>query len=151
MAADRTVTVDVQDLRHAFEFVSAGDPVDHAAYICLDTGCIYWKSGEAGLEEDDFPADIEKSDRYLAVPDRRELDLGHRLALAFAATELPDDYDTVAGFFCRRGAYRHFKDLLGKRGKLERWYEVENQATDEALLAWCVEHGIQPLADKPES
>jgi hypothetical protein len=151
VAAGRTVTVNAQELRHAFEFVSAGDLVDHAAYICLDTGRIYWKSGEAGLEEDDLPADIEESDRYLAVPDRRELDLGRPLALAFAAAELPDDDDTVAGFFRRRGAYRHFKDLLEKRGKLEAWYEFEERATEDALRAWCAEHGIEPVADGSQS
>jgi hypothetical protein len=87
------------------------------------------------------------------VPRDRELrvDLGRPLALAFAATELPDDDDTVAGFFRRRGAYRRFKDLLEKRGKLEAWYEFENRATEDALLAWCAEHGIEPGADGPQS
>jgi hypothetical protein len=27
--------------------------------------------------------------------------------------------------------------LLHARGMLERWYEFENRAMDEALLAWC--------------
>jgi hypothetical protein len=34
---------------------------------------------------------------------------------------------------------------------IEAWYEFENRATDEALLAWCAEHGIQPVAGRPES
>jgi hypothetical protein len=28
---------------------------------------------------------------------------------------------------------------------LERWYEFENRAMAEALLAWCEENGIQPV------
>jgi len=51
-------------------------------------------------------------------------------ALAFAADEIPDDYDRVAGFFRRRGAYGHFKDLLEMRGKLERWYVSLHVAPD---------------------
>jgi len=58
---------------------------------------------------------------------------------------LSDEYDTVAGFFRRRGAYGRFKALLHARGMLERWYEFENRATEEALLAWCEENGIQPV------
>ncbi len=57
--------------------------------------------------------------------------------------EVPGDYDTVAGFFRRQGAYARFKDLLQARGKLERWYEFEDHATEEALLAWCAVNGIR--------
>jgi hypothetical protein len=61
---------------------------------------------------------------------------------------MPGDYDTVADFFARRGAYARFKDLLQRRGMLERWYEFEERATDAALLAWCEENGVQ-LIDGP--
>jgi hypothetical protein len=70
--------------------------------------------------------------------------------LAFVAAELPDDYDTVAGFFRRRGAYGRFKDLLDARGKLQRWYEFENQATEDALRDWCADNGIQLAPGGPD-
>jgi hypothetical protein len=151
VVSTKTVAVDVRELRNALDFVSAGDPFDHGAWICLDTGKIHWRSSAAGLDDEDLPEDIDDTDRYLAVPSQRDLDLGHRLALAFAARELPDDHDMVARFFRRRGAYSRFKNLLQTRGLLASWYEFENRATDGALLAWCAEHGIQPLADEPES
>jgi hypothetical protein len=144
------VTVNARELRDAFDFVSAGEEFDNSAYISLDTGKIYWRSTTADLEEEDLPSDIDNSARYLAVPSQRELDLGRRLALAFVAEELPDDHETVAAFFQRRGAYRRFKNLLDTRGKLERWYDFEGRATDAALRAWCAEHGIEPVADAPE-
>jgi hypothetical protein len=146
----KTVAVDARELRHAFDFVSAGYPSEHSAWICLDTGKIYWRSSDPGLDDEDLPEDIDDTDRYLDVPNQHDLDLGRRLALTFVAQELPDDYDTVAGFFRRRGAYSHFKSLLQMRGRLASWYEFENRATDEALLAWCAEHGIDPLAESPE-
>ena len=151
MISTKTVAVAARELRNAFDFVSAGDPFDHGAWICLDTGKIYWRSPATGLDDEDLPEDIDDSDRYLAVPSQHDLDLGHRLALTFAARELPDDYDTVAEFFRRRGAYSRFKNLLQTRGRLASWYEFENRETDEAVLAWCTEHGIQPLADTPKS
>lgn len=139
MPTGRTVTINARELRDAFDFVSAGEAFDNSAYISLDTGKIYWRSTAADLEEEDLPNDIDESDRYLAVPSQRELDLGRRLALAFVAEELPDDYDTVTGFFRRRGAYGRFKNLLDTRGKLERWYDFEARATDAALRGWCAE------------
>ena len=94
--------------------------------------------------------DLETSDRYIAVPHKNDLGLGRRLALAFVDQELSDEYDTVAGFFGRRGAYGRFKALLHARGMLERWYEFENLATEKALLAWCEENGIQLLMHSHE-
>jgi hypothetical protein len=143
MTTGKTVTVSADDLRSAMEFVSAGPGLDASAFICLETGKIHWRSEDAGLPEDDLPEDIEDATRYLAVPSQHDLDLGRPLALAFVAEALPDDYDTVAGFFRRRGAYGRFKDLLDARGKLAGWYDFQDQATDEALRAWCAENGIQ--------
>ena len=144
MTSTKTVSVNATELRTTFEFVSAAAPSEHAAYICLDTGKIYFQA--VGLEEEeDLPEDLEIADRYIAVPHRNDHDLGRRLALAFADQELPGDYDTVAGFFRRRGAYGRFKDLLQARGKLQSWYEFEDRATEKALLAWCEVNGIQPV------
>ena len=143
MTSPKTVSVNAEELRTTFEFVSFGAPLEHSAYICVDTGKIYWHSLSAGLGEEDFPEDLETSDHYIAVPHKNDLGLGRRLALAFVDQELSDEYDTVAGFFGRRGAYGRFKALLHARGMLEQWYEFENRATEEALLAWCEENGIQ--------
>jgi hypothetical protein len=151
MATGKAVTVDGQDLRLAFDFVSVGAGLDASAYICLETGKIHWRSADAGLDDEDLPEDIEDETRYLAVPSQHDLGLGRRLALAFVAEELLDEYDTVAGFFRRRGAYARFKDLLDARGKLAAWYEFENQATDEALRDWCADHDIELAAAGPAS
>ncbi len=149
--ADRkTVTVTARELRDAFDFVSVGEVFDHSAYISLETGKIYWWSTDVDLQGDDLPEDLDDPDRYLPVPSQRELGLGRRLALVFAADEMPDDYDRVAGFFRRPGAYGNFKGLLETRGKLEHWYEFENRATDEALAVWCADQGIDLVTDRSE-
>ena len=86
------------ELLDAFEFVSSGAPFEHSAYICADTGAIYWASSMIDLEEK-VPDNLETSDRYIAVPHKNDLNLGRNLALFFVEQELPDDYNTVAGFF----------------------------------------------------
>ncbi|MGZ8983470.1 MAG: UPF0158 family protein [Methylotenera sp.] len=136
------ITVDYTELRNAFEFVSSGSPSEQNAYICLDTGAIYWVSSIMELEEE-VPDDLETSDRYIAVPHKNDLKLGQSMALSFIDQELPDDYNTVASFFRKRGAYRRFKELLQAQGVLEKWYAFEANASDTALLDWCRESNIQ--------
>lgn len=134
--------VDFEELRNALEFVSADTFGDENAYICQDTGAIYWISGEIDLEQN-IPEDIETSDRYTAVPHKSDFDLGQNLVMFFIDQELPEDYNTVASYFRKKGAYRRFKELLESRGALEAWYAFESNATDKALLDWCQENGIQ--------
>jgi len=99
MTSTKTVSVNAEELRTAFEFVSFGAPLEHSSYICVDTGKIYCHSVSVGLEEEeDLPEDLETSDRYIAVPHKNDLGLGRRIALAFVDQELSDEYDTVAVF-----------------------------------------------------
>lgn len=142
-------TVRFDDVLEALEFVSGGPPDGHRAYISLDTGRVIWTGGDDQLEED-VPEDLETSDRYLAVPHKRELDLGRDLALRFVREELPDGVGVVREIFARRGAYRRFKDFLEERDCLDRWYAFEAQQTEQALRAWCVSQGIELSAiEKP--
>lgn len=136
------VTVKFSDLLDGFEFASFGNAFDSGAFICLDTGTIHLMSRDIDLDEE-TPADIDDATKYLAIPHKNDLDLGRALALSFVEETLPDDYDRVAGYFSRRGAYARFKDLLEERGVIDRWYEYERDKTEAALLQWCNENEIQ--------
>ena len=108
--------VNYEDLELAFEFVSFATYEDHQAYICVETGQIYYES--ENLDEEP-PPDLGEEGRYLGIPSRRDLGLGKPLALDFTATHLPEDFETVAAYFRRSGAYSKFKTLLEKRGILQ--------------------------------
>jgi len=136
------VAVKFDDLSLAFYFVSSAAPTENNAYISLDTGQIYFTSELSPLDEE-VPDDLETSDRYVSLPHKVDLDLGKRLALRFAASELPYCRDRIADFFRHKGAYARFKDLLDSEGALERWYKYEAEATERALRDWCAENGIQ--------
>ena len=140
-------TVKYSALLDAFEFVSSGAPFEQSAYIDPDTGAIFWVSSMIDLEGE-VPDDLETSDRYIAVPHRNDLDLGRDLALSFADQELPDEYNTVAGFFRNRGAYRHFKNLLEARNLLEAWYSFEAAASEQALRLWCQANSIELIDEQ---
>ncbi len=113
------ITVSLDDLLHAFEFANLDGGVDHGACVDLETGRIYWISSDLDMEEE-LPEDLDSSDRYLMLPDKRDLDLGSNLAFSFTNANLPDEYRNVVDIFHRKGAYGRFKDLLDRHDALAR-------------------------------
>jgi len=133
--------VKFDDLELAFQFASSGAPMENRAYLCRDTGAIYWHS-EFGDNEEELPEDIE-SDKYIALPHKNDLNLGKRLVLDFVAEVLPERTAEVQEIFSRRGAYRRFKGLLDDCEKMQQWHEYEDKAQVQALRQWCEHHGIE--------
>ncbi len=134
--------INFSDIQEAFDFVSFGHPLEHAAYLCPETGKIYWYS-EYGDNEEPLPEDIDDAQKYIAIPHKNDLDLGKSLVLRFAETHLPDSYGKVMAIFRRPGAYSRFKALLDSRGMLQQWYEYEEAAKEEGLRRWCKDHHIE--------
>jgi len=134
--------VTFESLLEAFEFASFGQPGEHEAYLCTETGRIYHHD-EYGDNEEPLPDGIDDSDKYIALPHKNELNLGKRLALTFAGEAMPDDQRKVHEIFSQPGAYARFKDLLEHRGLIQQWYEYEAQAQKEALRAWCKEKNVE--------
>jgi ribosomal protein S18 acetylase RimI-like enzyme len=134
--------VPFDSLLEAFEFVSFAPPEEHQAFICVETGRIYWHS-ELGDDAEELPEDIDDAEKYVAIPHKNDLDLGKNLAIDFVEEYLPDEVNDVTRMFSRRGAYSNFKNLLERRGFLPRWYEYETAAQEKALREWCADQGIE--------
>jgi len=126
------------DVWEAFEMSGMGE---YEVYVCRQSGKIYIHS-EFGDEIEEVPEDIENATKYVLVPDKRALDLGTPLVLAFAGEFLADDLDEVRRIFRNKGAYARFKDLLARRNALERWYAFQAEAEQRALRAWCEDNAI---------
>ena len=92
--------VSFSELQCAFEFVSSGGMGENEAYLDRRSGKIYWHS-EFGDNDKELPDGID-DEKYTAIPDKRELDLGKPLVLDFAREFLPEDYDEVRRIFSRR-------------------------------------------------
>jgi len=137
-----TMPVGLKDILEAFEFVCAGGVGEHEAFLCEQSGKLYYHS-ELCDDFDILPDDIADSEKFLQIPDKRELDLGKPLALDFAREFLPDDFDDIRQFFRRRGAYARFKVLLDRRGVLDQWYDFEAKAEERALRVWCDLNSIE--------
>ena len=129
------------ELLDAFEFISSDPAFGNSARVNRATGEIHWHSD---MDPDLFeePEDIDDG-KYIELPDPRDLDLGRRLVMRFAAERLDEHYDAIDAIFSRKGAYRRFKDFLIHVGALDAWYEYESEAKEKALREWCADNGIE--------
>ena len=114
----KPAAISFDDLALAYEFVSSGQKFENEAFICTNTGSIYYNSAMTGLNE--LPEDAEETGDYVAVPHKNDLDLGRDLAFAFVDQHLPAQSNAVRDIFHSKGVYRRFKHMLESRGILER-------------------------------
>ena len=134
----------LSDIELSFEFVSSSGVGMNEAFLCRRTGKIYWRSDSSDdLNEEEMPDDVEDEEKYIAIPGKRDLDLGKPLVLDFAREFLPNDFDEVRYMFSKRGAYKNFRALVTRRNLLDRWYEFESKATERALREWCELNAIE--------
>ena len=89
--------VSFKDILEAFEFASAWLVVanEMQAYLCKQTGKIYVHSDLYEDPEEELPEDLEDGEKYIALPDKYDLDLGTALVFNFASEVLPHDYDAI--------------------------------------------------------
>lgn len=141
--------VTLSELVEALEWVSASGPYETEAYVSRASGRI-WLISDLDDTQEAPPEDMGDESLYLAVPGKRDLDLGRNLALRFVKAQLPEDYERVRGYFGRAGAYGRFKDLLDERGLLEAWYAYESKEIEEALRAWASDNDVELIAGPDE-
>ena len=133
--------INFDDLEMAFEFSSSdGSFGEHAAYLCMESGKIYYDSDAS---EDVLPDDLYENSKYIKIPNKHDLDLRKPLVLKFVAENLPDDLETVYSIFRSKGAYSRYKALLADRDSLDAWYKFEQVTQREELQAWCKQNGIE--------
>lgn len=140
-------SVDLNELQGALDLVSDRF-IDNEAYVCRQTGKIYWIFEDGVVEQEEPPDNLADADKYAPVPDKYELDVGNRLAFDFTTIHLPDQYDEVRSIFRRQGAYGRFKALLAEHQLLDAWYSFSETQTLEALRDWCTSEGFE--AELPE-
>jgi hypothetical protein len=135
------MAVSFDDIENAFLFVSMDQKFMHNAYLCKETGQIFYTS-EMG-DSDELPDDIEDLKKYIAIPHQNELELGKALVFEYVSKHLPSEFDRVESIFRKRGAYSRFKDLLDKKGYLDKWHKFEDERRRNALKQWCLENNIE--------
>ena len=135
------MTVSFDDIENAFFFVSMDQQFMHNAYLCKESGEIFYTS-EMG-DSDELPEDIDDPDKYITIPHKNDLDLGKSLVIEFTSKYLSEELDRVYSIFRRKGAYSRYKDFLLQKGFLDEWYEYENERQDKILKEWCRSNNIE--------
>jgi hypothetical protein len=136
-------------LESAFHWASSGAPFENTAFLNRQTGEVHIQSMN-GYTDEELPDDIEDVLVYVAVPHKNDLDLGRDLVIGFVEDFAPQHLNTVLSYFRQLGAYAKFKNLLERESLLDGWYKYEADATQQALLAWAAENGIQ-VTDIPRA
>ena len=137
-----STTVKLEALLDAFDWLSMTEFAS-AAWVSRTTGSVYWVPESDDALEEDLPDDLGSPAAYVAVPHKKDLDLGQRLVMRFVEQVLPASYETVERIFSKRGAYGQFKALLERSGKLDAWYQYEQEATEQALREWAEDNGFR--------
>jgi hypothetical protein len=135
------LAISFDDIENAFFFVSMDQQYMHDAYLCKETGEIFYTS-EMG-DSDELPEDIDDPEKYISIPHKNDLDLGKALVIEFTSKYLPEELDRVYAIFRRKGAYSIYKDLLESKGVLEDWYNFENEREGAALKEWCRKNNVE--------
>jgi hypothetical protein len=133
------VTVALDELILALDWVSDLSTSGNMAFVCRETGRMFMTSEEdfGGEIEPDLPSDIDDVEKYAIVPSRQDLRLGKRLAVRFVQTSLPSRLEETYTIFAARGAYARFKDMLECEQALDAWYAFEAEAVERGLREWA--------------
>ncbi|MDF2116433.1 hypothetical protein PY365_12680 [Roseiarcaceae bacterium H3SJ34-1] len=126
-----------------FECAEGGNGTAEA-FVCRQTGKVYvrFDFDLTGMIDEELPEDLDDAEKYLPIPDKRDLGLGKPLALDFARECVPDDFEEVRDIFGRSGAYKRFRAFLIRRRVLDHWYDFEVKTTERALREWCTVNDI---------
>jgi hypothetical protein len=156
------VRVALSDILEGLEFQSD----EFSAYLHRPTGRVIMVSDEAlraaeeGLEGEDAGVEevelvearaiLAGGDDYLSLPDRFDID-EYRMMERFAASIAdPTAQEEVLSVLRGKGAFRRFKDAVGRLGLADDWYVWRDHGYEEIARDWCDAHGIAlapPAAD----
>ena len=135
------MAISFDDIENAFLFVSMGQKYMNNAFLCRETGRIFYTS-EMG-DSDELPEDIDDPDKYVTIPHKNDLELGKTLVIEFTSKYLPEELDRVYTIFRTKGAYSRYKNLLERKGFLDEWYKYESERESVALREWCTRNNIE--------
>jgi hypothetical protein len=145
------VTVALDELTLALDWVSDLSASENMAFVCRESGRVYMTSDEDFGEElePDLPLDLEDITKYAIVPTRQDLRLGKRLAVRFVQASLPERLEETYEMFAARGAYARFKDMLEREQALDAWYAFETEAVERGLREWAESEALVVAASRP--
>lgn len=93
-------------------------------------------------EEAELAVQIQTTDRYLALPDRFDVN-EWEIMNEFAQQVKPDKIQTtLLGVIHGNHPFRRFKDQIATHNMWDQWNQFRRQAFEEIVKDWCDENEI---------
>ena len=131
---------------------------DVTAYLDCETGAVVTIGDEiAGLSERDeqdewrdwerelidVVREVEKgSKRYVQLPSESDVDEWDMMRRFCDAVGDDQTKELLLRAIQGRGAFRRFKDELGRSSLLDKWYDFKRNALRDQAIEWCTENDI---------
>jgi len=136
------MVVKFSDVLEGYEYTAFDTGGINQAFLDKETGKVYYYT-DSGDNFEELPEDLDENDKYIEIPCKNDLELGRNLVFDFAAQYLPDDANYIQEMFCRKGAYLQFRNFLGCKGIIKKWYDFENEQVEKVLREWCALYGVE--------
>jgi hypothetical protein len=127
-----TMPVSLKDIREAFEFVCAGGGGEHQAFLCKQSGKLYCHSDLCD-DLDILPNDIDDTEKFLQIPDKKELDLGKPLALDFRPPIPARRLRRRSTIFQQKGRLRQIQGSVGSKGRARSVVRFRGESRGKSL------------------
>lgn len=127
----------------------------YESYYDEESQTVDW---EAAFQEDPVPdwqrEQLQDADRveaglgrrFIAIPSPGSQDGYHDMEAFIATMRSPRLQERLEQAISRRGAFRHFKDvLLDYPAERERWFQFERERLHHRILDWLEEQEVTPL------
>ena len=135
--------VSLKDIREAFEFVCAGGGGEHQAFLCKQSGKLYCHSDLCD-DLDILPNDIDDTEKFLQIPDKKELDLGKPLALDFRPPIPARRLRRRSTIFQQKGRLRQILRICWVEGACSISGTISRRKPrKEHLRMWCDLNSIE--------
>jgi hypothetical protein len=148
----RPLPVDLAELADILE----GDPVHGGGLLDLHTGVVWPQAvidyaQQGGDEIDGAPDEDDDPDRWLPVDCEGSRE-GYRDMQAFIDTLAdPGQADRLQVAIHGRGAFRRFKDVLGRTpDELDRWFAFSEERQRGRARTWLAEAGYKPCGSSTD-
>ena len=143
----RPLAVDLAELADILE----GDPTHGGGLLDLHTGQV-WPQATIDYAHDNpgempgAPEEDDDPDRWLLVHCEGSHDSYHDMELFIDTLADPHQADRLQIAIHGRGAFRRFKDILGRTpAELDRWFAFSEERQRGRARTWLADAGYKPL------
>lgn len=114
-------------------------------FLDLETGDSVFLADElaTGLDNEGLEDEIDENPgRYLRLPTKFEIHEYHIME-EFIQTLKGERADRLEYAIQGRGAFRRFKDMVGRMGISQQWYDFQAEYYRNLAIEWCRDHGLE--------